>query len=74
VDILDEPESITGLEELNPDIYGVIVRKGWKQGLLLPMLEGIDTPEEQVAIAKEKAGIGLSEKVEMERFRVTRYY
>ncbi|NLT93928.1 MAG: AmmeMemoRadiSam system protein A [Clostridia bacterium] len=73
VDILEKPEKINGLEELDPEIYGVIVRKGWKQGLLLPMLDGIDTPEEQVAIAKQKAGIGPGEKVELERFRVTRY-
>jgi len=74
VDILEEPEEIDSLNDLDPEIYGVIVRKGRRQGLLLPMLEGIDTVEKQVAIAKEKAGIKPYEEVELERFKVTRYY
>ncbi|MFZ5942567.1 MAG: AmmeMemoRadiSam system protein A [Bacillota bacterium] len=74
VDILEKPERIDSINQLNPEIYGVIVRKGMRQGLLLPMLEGIDNAEEQVRIAKQKAGIGMNEKVELERFKVTRYY
>ena len=38
--------------------YGVIVTSGNKRGLLLPNLEGVDTVEQQIAIAKRKAGIG----------------
>ncbi|MGE5577646.1 MAG: AmmeMemoRadiSam system protein A, partial [Syntrophothermus sp.] len=68
VDVLTEPEPISGLEELDPAKYGVIVRKGYRTGLLLPDLEGIDTAEEQVAIAKRKAGIGPDEEVELQRF------
>ena len=74
VDILEKPEKIASMKELNPEIYGVIVKKGSRQGLLLPMLEGIDTVEEQVTIAKQKAGIRPHEDVELERFRVVRYY
>jgi AmmeMemoRadiSam system protein A len=73
VDILENPEKINGIDQLDPEIYGVIVKKGFRQGLLLPMLEGINNAEEQVAIAKQKAGIGTHEKVELERFKVTRY-
>ena len=40
---------------------------------MLPDLPGIDTAEEQVEIAKQKAGIGAGESVELERFKVTRY-
>jgi len=74
VDILEKPEIIASMKELNPEIYGVIVKKGSRQGLLLPMLEGIDTVEEQVTIAKQKAGIRPQDDVELERFKVTRYY
>lgn len=74
VDVLEEPEKIKSTVELDPQIYGVIVRKGYRQGLLLPMLDGVDTVEEQVAIAKQKARIGAHEDVDLERFRVTRYY
>jgi len=74
VDILKSPEPVRGLGDLDPERYGVIVRRGHRSGLLLPNLEGIDTPEEQVAIARRKAGIGPNEPVELERFEVVRFY
>ena len=73
VDVLSPPEEISSINELNVKKYRVIVTKGMKKGLLLPDLEGIDTVEEQVAIAKQKAGISEHEQVKLERFLVTRY-
>jgi len=73
VDVLEEPEPVNSLEDLDPRVYGVIVSSGPRKGLLLPDLEGIDTPEEQVTIAKRKAGIGPNEPCRLARFRVTRY-
>lgn len=74
VDVLEDTEKIDSLDKLNVKRYGVIVTKGYKRGLLLPNLEGVDTVEEQVAIAKQKAGIGEHEKAELERFEVVRHY
>lgn len=73
VDILEAPELIDSMEQLDPQKYGVIVKQGTRRGLLLPMLEGVDTVAEQINIAKQKAGIGAQEKVELYRFSVTRY-
>src|SRR5690554_6048856 len=73
VDVLAPPEPVAGIKELDPERYGVIVRKGGRTGLLLPRLEGIENAEEQVRIAKKKAGIRPDEGVELERFEVTRY-
>lgn len=73
VDILAAPERIDSLEQLDPQKYGVIVRHGRRSGLLLPMLEGVDTVEEQVSIAMQKAGIRQDEEIELYRFTVTRY-
>ncbi|WP_326907226.1 AmmeMemoRadiSam system protein A [Sedimentibacter sp. MB31-C6] len=73
VDVLGEKEPVDSIEELNPKRYGVIVTKGRKSGLLLPNLEGINTPEEQVSIALKKAGIEHYEEYEMERFEVVRH-
>jgi len=73
VDVLGECEQITSSDELDVQRYGVIVTKGNKRGLLLPNLEGVDTVEEQIAIAKRKAGIGEEEKVRLERFEVVRH-
>lgn len=73
VDVLKPAEPIRGVEELEPQRYGVIVSKGFRKGLLLPNLEGIETAAEQVRIAKQKAGIGAEETVQLERFEVVRY-
>jgi len=58
---------------LDPKRYGVIVECGWRRGLLLPDLEGVDTVEYQVEICRRKAGIGLDERAQFYRFEVTRY-
>jgi MEMO1 family protein len=73
VDVLSPMEPIGGVNELNPKEYGVLVRSGNRSGLLLPDLEGVDSAEEQVAIARRKAGIGPTEPIELFRFKVTRY-
>jgi AmmeMemoRadiSam system protein A len=75
VDVLGEPEPVDGLEELDPKRYGVIVQsaRDWRRGLLLPDLEGVDTVEYQVDIARRKAGIRPDEPIELYRFEVVRY-
>lgn len=72
VDILYPREAITSEAQLDVKEYGVIVEQGYQRGLLLPNLEGIDTVEEQVSIAKRKAGI-ISGPVKMYRFKVERH-
>ena len=74
VDVLGETEKISSPEELDVARYGVIVTRGGKRGLLLPNLEGVDTVEQQIAIAKQKAGIRDHESVELERFEVIRHH
>jgi AmmeMemoRadiSam system protein A len=73
VDVLEAPEPVSSLEELDPKTYGVITTCGWRRGLLLPDLEGVDTCEQQVAIAMSKGGIRAGEPIELERFKVVRY-
>ena len=74
VDVLGEPERIFDVAELNVKRYGVIVENGGRRGLLLPDLDGVDTVEEQIAIAKRKAGIRPNEKVMLWRFEVIRHH
>ncbi|MHB1001759.1 MAG: AmmeMemoRadiSam system protein A [Armatimonadota bacterium] len=73
VDILSAPEKINGLDDLDPARYGVIVESGYKRGLLLPDLEGVDTVQYQLDIAMQKAGICPGEPVEIYRFEVIRH-
>ena len=74
VDILSSPEEVNDVDQLDPRKYGVIVSSGFKKGLLLPDLEGVDTAEYQIKIAKQKAGIFPGEKIKLLRFEVKRYH
>ena len=73
VDVLSEAEQVSGMEQLDPKVYSVIVSRGYQRGVLLPDLEGVDTVEQQVAIAAQKAGLYSLDGVTLERFRVERF-
>ena len=72
VDVLRQPETCR-VSDLDPRQYGVIVSSGWRRGLLLPDLEGVDDVRTQVEIAMRKAGINPGEPCSFERFQVDRY-
>jgi len=72
VDVLSPPEAC-GFDDLDPARYGVIVESGWRRGLLLPDLPGVDRPEQQVDIARRKAGISPHEPISLQRFTVERH-
>ena len=73
VDILTKPEPVADISQLDHKEYGVIVESGWKKGLLLPDLEGVDSVEEQITICRIKAGISVDEPIKLYRFQVRRY-
>ena len=75
VSLLNPPKQINSVENLDAKKYGVIVKSSdGKTGLLLPDIEGVNTPEEQISIACQKAGIDLgTEKIELFRFTVEKY-
>lgn len=74
VDVLGESFPVTDKSILDAKRYGVIVSLGGRRGLLLPNLEGVDTPEEQIDIALDKAGISEAEDYELAAFEVVRHY
>ena len=74
VDVLGEVEKAGSLEDLDVKRYGVIVSNENGRGLLLPNLDGVDTVQEQIDIAKQKAGIGEQEEIQLERFQVVRHF
>ena len=71
--VLTPLEAVGGLDQLDPNIYGVVVRSGDRTGVLLPDLEPVKTPEQQVQTCRAKAGIGPDEPLDMFRFQVQRY-
>jgi len=73
VDVLTSPELVEDESHLDPKKYGVIVECGWRKGLLLPDLEGVDSADYQIDICRQKGGIGPDEPVKLYRFEVKRY-
>ena len=74
MDVLTAPEDIDSPDQLDVKRYGVIVTCGRRRGLLLPDLDGVDTVEEQIDIARRKGGIGEDEPYRLQRFEVIRHH
>lgn len=74
VDVLGPYEKIESESQLDVKRYGVIVQRDSRRGLLLPNLDGVDTPAQQIEIARQKAGIGPEEEVQLYRFEVVRHF
>lgn len=74
VDVLKDAEQIDTLEKLDVKRYGVIVSDEHRRGLLLPDLDGVDTPLQQISIALHKAGMDPDEPFMLERFEVVRHH
>ncbi|MDN5343073.1 AmmeMemoRadiSam system protein A [Oceanotoga sp. DSM 15011] len=74
IDILTPLKKIENIKELDPVKYGIMVEHDYKKGVLLPNLDGINTIEDQIRIAKLKAGLNYDEKVDIYSFETKRYF
>lgn len=75
VSLLNPPEQIYSDADLDVKKYGVIVKTAdGRTGLLLPDIEGVDSPAHQIEIAARKGGIDFKkEEFSLFRFTVTKY-
>lgn len=75
VSLLDAPQSVKDIKELDPKKHGIIVSSSdGRRGLLLPNLEGIDTVEQQISIASQKGGIDLrKDSISLQSFTVVKF-
>ncbi len=74
VSVLGQPEAVVSAAELNPKVYGVLVRgAGGRRGVLLPEVPGVEDVATQVRVARQKAGLGPDEPIEVQRFGVEKY-
>ena len=73
VDILSPLEEVEDIGELDPKKYGILVSNGRNQGVLLPDLDGVDSVEEQINIAMNKARIFTRDGLFIKKFTVKRY-
>jgi len=74
VDLLSVPKSVKSNFPLDPKKYGLIVQaKDGRRGLLLPDIEGVNTPQEQIEICRQKGDILPHEPVSFKVFTVNRH-
>jgi AMMECR1 domain-containing protein/aromatic ring-opening dioxygenase LigB subunit len=69
ISLVSKPEECSRAD-LDPRVFGVEVKHGFRHGVLLPDIEGVDSVDEQVTIALRKAGISSSAPYQLRRFRV----
>ena len=74
VDVLTPLELVNRPEQLNPKQYGLSIKYGERQGILLPDLEGIDTTQRQIELCLKKGNIKKTARYQMYRFEVKRYH
>ncbi len=70
ISVLDTPQPVASRAQLDPDEFGIVVSADGRRGVLLPEIAGVVTVDQQLRIALNKAGIGVDEPYEIERFRV----
>lgn len=77
VDVLTTPEKVFSKDDLDPQIFGVIVSDDQlNRAVLLPGIEGIESVDKQLKIVKRKAGICMNtpwQELQIERFTSNRY-
>lgn len=75
VNILSKKEPVPKekINEINPQKEGVIVKSGLRRGLLLPNIEGIDSPQKQISVALKKAKIKKNEDYQIFKFKTESY-
>ncbi|NIQ03344.1 MAG: AmmeMemoRadiSam system protein A [Nitrospinaceae bacterium] len=74
IDVVRPMEAISDVSELDPKVYGLVVKSSGKQGVLLPDLEGVDSAEEQIRICRKKGSINENDPIELYRFKVDRFH
>jgi AmmeMemoRadiSam system protein A len=70
ISLLSPLERVASTQDLDCKKYGVVVSSGFRRGLLLPDLEGVNSVASQLDIACRKAGISPKESIEIHRFTV----
>lgn len=70
ISLLSPLHTVTDVSTLNEKRYGVVVSNGMRKGVLLPNISGVESVAMQIDIARQKAGIGKNEPIQLQRFEV----
>ncbi len=70
VSVLGALEAIASSAQLDPQEYGLVVQQGSQRGVLLPNVEGVNTPQEQLRMAMSKGQVTSHAPYQLRRFHV----
>ena len=73
IDLLTPPAPVASPAELDARRFGVLLRSGSRLGVLLPDIPGVTSPQQQIEICLEKAGLPESARYTLECFEVQRF-
>jgi len=74
VSVIEPVEDVTSNAALDPDRFGVLVSAAdGRRGCLLPGLPEVRSSQQQLDLARRKAGIGPAEPVRLQRFRTNSF-
>lgn len=77
VDVLSQPKPVENKSLLKPQKHGIVVKdEAGNKSVVLPNMEGIESVEQQMKVARAKAGIDEKEpeeKLTLLNFTTTRY-
>ena len=73
ISILGAEEEVSSVDELDSAVWGITVRKDRRVGVLLPGINGVDSPQAQLQIALKKGGISPDEAFLISRFQISQF-
>jgi AMMECR1 domain-containing protein len=74
VSVIEALEEVTSEDQLDPEHYGVVVSTpDGRHGCLLPGIPELRTVEQQLEMARRKAGILAGEPVRLQRFTAAKF-
>ncbi|MCB1065176.1 MAG: AMMECR1 domain-containing protein [Verrucomicrobiae bacterium] len=73
--VLEKPEKVDSIIDLDPEIYGVILTatKRGVSGFMMPHVKGLNTVDKQLAAIRRQAGLRPDERLKIERFRAEKF-
>lgn len=73
IDLLEPFEAVASPDDLDPAVYGLVLRNGKRSGVLLPDIPSVTSVARQIEICREKAELKAGESYTLSRFRVMRF-
>jgi AMMECR1 domain-containing protein len=73
VDLVSNLEPLPSLDGHDPQRYGLLITANGRRSAVLAGLDGVDTPQQQLAIALRRLGLKPEDRYQIQRFQSRQY-